>query len=141
MFLNRDIWNMYFMTWLLWLMFALLSVLFHEKKIIEAYYGFRVLYVFPFPSAGHWPLVFGSWHIHSQFSHISLFSKSLPLSIFILVFLPLPWLLKRKILPNFPPPQKRREKKDQPKKNPPISYSNSEIKERVSNLPKEELFL
>ena len=23
------------------------------KKIFKAYYGFRVLYVFPFPSAGH----------------------------------------------------------------------------------------
>ena len=24
-----------------------------KKKIFKAYYGFRVLYVFPFPSAGH----------------------------------------------------------------------------------------
>ena len=26
------------------------------KKIIKAFYGFRVLYVFPFPRAGHRPL-------------------------------------------------------------------------------------
>ena len=31
------------------------------RKIFKAYYGFRVLYVFPFPSAGHWPMGFGSW--------------------------------------------------------------------------------
>ena len=29
---------------------------FIRKKIFKAYYGFRVLYVFPFPSAGHWPI-------------------------------------------------------------------------------------
>ena len=28
---------------------------FISRKILKAYYGFRVLYVFPFPSAGHWP--------------------------------------------------------------------------------------
>ena len=27
----------------------------YSRKILKAYYGFRVLYVFPFPSAGHWP--------------------------------------------------------------------------------------
>ena len=27
-----------------------------QKKIFKAYYGFRVLYVFSFPSAGHWPM-------------------------------------------------------------------------------------
>ena len=32
---------------------------FISRKILKAYYGFRVLYVFPFPSAGHWPLVSG----------------------------------------------------------------------------------
>ena len=32
---------------------------FIPRKILKAYYGFRVLYVFPFPSAGHWPLVSG----------------------------------------------------------------------------------
>ena len=29
---------------------------FNSRKISKAYYGFRVLYVFPFPSAGHWPI-------------------------------------------------------------------------------------
>ena len=29
---------------------------FVSRKNFKAYYGFRVLYVFPFPSAGHWPL-------------------------------------------------------------------------------------
>ena len=29
---------------------------FKSRKIFKAYYGFRVLYVFPFPSAGHWPM-------------------------------------------------------------------------------------
>ena len=28
---------------------------FNSRKIFKAYYGFRVLYVFPFPSAGHRP--------------------------------------------------------------------------------------
>ena len=28
---------------------------FNSRKIFKAYYGFRVLYVFPFPSAGHGP--------------------------------------------------------------------------------------
>ena len=28
-------------------------------KIFKAYYGFRVLYVFPFPSAGHGPIGLG----------------------------------------------------------------------------------
>ena len=28
---------------------------FNSRKIFKAYYGFRVLYVFPFPSAGHEP--------------------------------------------------------------------------------------
>ena len=27
-----------------------------REKIFKAYYGFRVLYVFPFPSAGHGPM-------------------------------------------------------------------------------------
>ena len=27
-----------------------------SRKIFKAYYGFRVLYVFPFPSAGHGPI-------------------------------------------------------------------------------------
>ena len=27
-----------------------------REKFFKAYYGFRVLYVFPFPSAGHWPI-------------------------------------------------------------------------------------
>ena len=35
----------------------------NREKIFKAYYGFRVLYVFPFPSAGHWPLDFGSWQL------------------------------------------------------------------------------
>ena len=29
---------------------------FNSRKIFKAYYGFRVLYVFPFPSAGHGPM-------------------------------------------------------------------------------------
>ena len=29
---------------------------FISRKFFKAYYGFRVLYVFPFPSAGHWPI-------------------------------------------------------------------------------------
>ena len=33
---------------------------FDSQKIFKAYYGFRVLYVFPFPSAGHGPT--GSGH-------------------------------------------------------------------------------
>ena len=33
-----------------------LMVLIRKKKNFKAYYGFRVLYVFPFPSAGHWPI-------------------------------------------------------------------------------------
>ena len=32
---------------------------FISRKILKAYYEFRVLYVFPFSSAGHWPLVSG----------------------------------------------------------------------------------
>ena len=34
---------------------VVINVLF-AKKILKAYYGFRVLYVFPFPSAGHGPM-------------------------------------------------------------------------------------
>ena len=37
--------------------FYLLIFLFAKKKNFKAYYGFRVLYVFPFPSVGHWPFV------------------------------------------------------------------------------------
>ena len=29
---------------------------FIPREILKAYYGFRVLYVFPFPSAGHGPI-------------------------------------------------------------------------------------
>ena len=29
---------------------------YYSRKIFKAYYGFRVLYVFPFPSAGHGPI-------------------------------------------------------------------------------------
>ena len=32
----------------------------YQKKIFKAYYAFRVPYVFPFPSADHWPI--GSGH-------------------------------------------------------------------------------
>ena len=39
---------------------VVINVFIREKKILKAYYGFRVLYVFPFPSAGHWPV--GSGH-------------------------------------------------------------------------------
>ena len=34
-------------------------MIFNSRKIFKAYYGFRVLYVSPFPSASHWPLVSG----------------------------------------------------------------------------------
>ena len=33
-----------------------INIFLFAKKIFKAYYGFRVLYVFPFPSAGHWPI-------------------------------------------------------------------------------------
>ena len=33
----------------------MLFIAFNSRKIFKAYYGFRVLYVFPFPSAGHGP--------------------------------------------------------------------------------------
>ena len=46
------------------LLLHLISVI--PQKIFKAYYGFRVLYVFPFPSAGHWPFVFGSWQTQIQ---------------------------------------------------------------------------
>ena len=26
------------------------------EKFLKAYYGFRVLYAFPFPSTSHWPI-------------------------------------------------------------------------------------
>ena len=32
-----------------------MRIMFQLRKIFKAYYGFRVLYVFPFPSAGHGP--------------------------------------------------------------------------------------
>ena len=34
----------------------MLIISFISRKIFKAYYGFRVLYVFPFPSAGHGPI-------------------------------------------------------------------------------------
>ena len=37
-------------------LFLLLIVDFNSRKIFKAYYGFRVFYVFPFPSAGHGPI-------------------------------------------------------------------------------------
>ena len=37
---------------------------FKSRKISKAYYGLWVLYVFPFPSAGHWPMGFGLWHLY-----------------------------------------------------------------------------
>ena len=33
----------------------MLIIGFNSRKISKAYYGIRVLYVFPFPSAGHGP--------------------------------------------------------------------------------------
>ena len=36
--------------------YLMLFIGFNSRKIFKAYYGFRVLYVFPFPSAGHWPI-------------------------------------------------------------------------------------
>ena len=33
-----------------------MNVLIHKNKKFKAYYGFRVPYVFPFPSAGHEPI-------------------------------------------------------------------------------------
>ena len=35
--------------------YLMLFISFNSRKIFKAYYGFRVLYVFPFPSAGHGP--------------------------------------------------------------------------------------
>ena len=32
-----------------------MRIMFQLRKIFKAYYGFRVLYVFTFPSAGHGP--------------------------------------------------------------------------------------
>ena len=34
----------------------MLFIGFNSRKFFKAYYGFRVLYVFPFPSAGHGPI-------------------------------------------------------------------------------------
>ena len=48
----KKFWSMVYNKWDKW---------FKSRKIFKAYYGFRVLYVFPFPSAGHWPMGFGSW--------------------------------------------------------------------------------
>ena len=60
MYLNKDMWDMYFMLWLPWLVFYYCIVkCFNSRKILKAYCGFRVLYVFPFPTIGHWPLVSG----------------------------------------------------------------------------------
>ena len=36
--------------------FRELLMFLNREKIFKACYGFRVLYVFPFPSAGHWPI-------------------------------------------------------------------------------------
>ena len=36
--------------------YLMLIISFNSRKIFKAYYGFRVLYVFPFPSAGHGPI-------------------------------------------------------------------------------------
>ena len=35
--------------------YLMLFIGFNSRKIFKAYYGFRVLYVFPFPSVGHEP--------------------------------------------------------------------------------------
>ena len=35
--------------------YLMLIISFNSRKIFKAYYGFRVLYVFPFLSAGHVP--------------------------------------------------------------------------------------
>ena len=36
--------------------YLMLIISFISRKIFKAYYGFRVLYVFPVPSAGHGPI-------------------------------------------------------------------------------------
>ena len=36
--------------------YLMLFIGFNSRKIFKAYYGFRVLYVFPSPSAGHGPI-------------------------------------------------------------------------------------
>ena len=36
--------------------YLMLFIGFNSRKIFKAYYGFRVLYVFSFPSAGHGPI-------------------------------------------------------------------------------------
>ena len=37
----------------------MLIISFNSRKFFKAYYGFRVLYVFSFPSADHWPIGLG----------------------------------------------------------------------------------
>ena len=36
--------------------YIMLIISFNSRKFFKAYYGFRVLYVFPFPSASHGPI-------------------------------------------------------------------------------------
>ena len=38
------------------MVYIFMRIMFQLRKIFKAYYGFRVLYVFPFPSAGHGPI-------------------------------------------------------------------------------------
>ena len=42
----------YDMTFMIGVYYCIVKC-FVSRKILKAYYGFRVLYVFPFPSAGH----------------------------------------------------------------------------------------
>ena len=37
------------------MVYIFMRIMFQLRKNFQAYYGFRVLYVFPFPSAGHGP--------------------------------------------------------------------------------------
>ena len=68
-----EIWETYFYDMNIDMVFHYCIVIsFISWKIFKAYYGFWVLYVFPFPSAGHWPLDFGSWQSWYQSNGFSL---------------------------------------------------------------------
>ena len=58
-----------------------IDVLYH-KKIFKAYYGFRVPYVFVFPSAGHWPIGSGRDILLDGLSiHVLIYKVALILSL------------------------------------------------------------
>ena len=49
---------------------------FNLQKIFKTYYGFRVIYVFLFPSAGHWPLVSGRDKVGIRWFSLLIFELS-----------------------------------------------------------------